>query len=133
MPLDLDVAVCRPIADRISARSAEGAGCKPKSASHSSRRGSVCGGTISVAASIFLILASPGQAQSRSGALLPGGSPGAGFAVEPQLIRNADARKPVVAYLARPDAPQSRNLDSEAEHFYDVIMQRAGVPLRDLR
>ena len=89
--------------------------------------------TISAAAGILLAFTSAGHAQSRINALLPSVPPGPRLAVERQLTPGPDARQAATTRLLYPDIPQSRDWDSESQRFYDEIMRRVDVPLKDLR
>jgi hypothetical protein len=92
--------------------------------------------TISMAAGVFLALATIGHAQSRIGTLWPAEPPRPRFAVEPQPIAADGARQMTqgqTAHSADPGTAQSRNVDLELQQLYDEMMRRALVPLEELR
>jgi hypothetical protein len=92
--------------------------------------------TISMAAGVFLALATIGHAQSRTGTLWPAASPRLRVAVEQQPIAADGAwqmTKGLTARSANPGAVQSRNMDLELQQLYDEMMRRALVPLENLR
>ncbi len=92
--------------------------------------------TISMAAGVFLALATTGHAQSRTGALWPAETPRSRLAVEPQPIAADGARQMTKGQTARSadqGAVQSRNVDLELQQLYDEMMRRALVPLEELR
>ena len=92
--------------------------------------------TISMAAGVFLALATTGHAQSRTGGLWPGEPPRSRLVVEPQPIAADGARQLTqaqTAHSADPGTVQSRNVDLELQQLYDQMMRRALVPLEELR
>jgi hypothetical protein len=92
--------------------------------------------TISMAAGVFLALATIGHAQSRSGILWRAEPPRPRLVVEPQPIAADGARQMTqgqTAHSANPGTVQSRNVDLELQQLYDEMMRRALVPLEELR
>jgi|HubBroStandDraft_6_1064221.scaffolds.fasta_scaffold462879_2 hypothetical protein len=78
--------------------------------------------TISMAAGVFLALATIGHAQSRSGTLWRAEPPRPRLVVEPQPIAADGARQMTqgqTAHSVDPGTVQSRNVDLELQQLYD--------------